>query len=190
MPRNSKTNSIVKIEEIEEKIFVIRGQRVMLDSDLAEVYGVETRRLKEQVRRNFSRFPKDFMFELSLDEMQSIGSLRSQIATLNEGDSKRGRHSKYAPFAFTEHGAVMLASVLNSPTAVEASIVVVRAFVKMRAMLELYQDLADRVEELEKTTDYHGEKFGVVSGLLSQIMRDPKYLKRKIGFVEKGKAKK
>lgn len=84
----------------------------------------------------------------------------------------------------------MLASVLNSPTAVEASIVVVRAFVKMRAMLELYQDLADRVEELEKTTDYHGEKFGVVSGLLSQIMRDPKYLKRKIGFVEKGKAKK
>ncbi|MEO6052360.1 MAG: ORF6N domain-containing protein [Pyrinomonadaceae bacterium] len=187
--RGKQDSAITNIGEIEEKIFVIRGQRVMLDSDLAEVYGVETRRLKEQVRRNFNRFPKDFMFELSLDEMQSIGSLRSQIATLNEGDSKRGRHSKYAPFAFTEHGAVMLASVLNSPTAVEASIVVVRAFVKMRAMLELYQDLADRVEELEKTTDYHGEKFGVVSGLLSQIMRDPKYLKRTIGFVEAKNAK-
>lgn len=190
MPTKTPQNAaIAVIEEIEEKIYVIRGQRVMLDSDLAEVYGVETRRLKEQVRRNLTRFPKDFMFELSSDEIQGIGSLRSQIATLNDGESKRGRHSKYAPFAFTEHGAVMLASVLNSETAVEASIVVVRAFVKMRAMLDLYQDLADRVEELEKVTDYHGQKFGVVSGLLSQIMRDPKYLKRKIGFVDKGKKK-
>ena len=84
----------------------------------------------------------------------------------------------------------MLASVLNSPTAVEASIVVVRAFVKMRAMLALHQDLADRVEELEKVTDYHGQKFGAVSALLSEIMRDPKYLKRKIGFVETKKKKK
>lgn len=184
-------SAIVVSEEIEDKIYVIRGQRVMLDSDLAQVYGVETRRLKEQVRRNLSRFQKDFMFELSADEVRKIASLRSQIATLNDGKSKRGRHSKYAPFAFTEHGAVMLASVLNSETAVEASIVVVRAFVKMRAMLDLYQDLADRVEELEKVTDYHGQKFGVVSGLLEQIMRDPKYLKRNIGFVvKKARAKK
>lgn len=182
--------AIAVIEQIEEKIYVIRGQRVMLDSDLAEVYGVETRRLKEQVRRNPSRFPKDFMFELTVEEMHGVGSLRSQIATLNDNESKRGRHSKYAPFAFTEHGAVMLASVLNSPTAVEASIVVVRAFVKMRAMLSLHQDLADRVEELEKVTDYHGQKFGAVSALLSEIMRGPKYLKRKIGFVEAKKKKK
>jgi hypothetical protein len=130
------------------------------------------------------------MFELSIDEMRSIDSLRSQIATLNDGRSKRGRHSKYAPFAFTEHGAVMLASVLNTPTAVEASIVVVRAFVKMRALLALHQDLADRVEELEKITDYHDQKFGAVSALLSEIMRDPKYLKRKIGFIETRKRKK
>lgn len=176
------------IKEIEEKIYVIRGHRIMLDSDLAEVYQVETKTLKRAVRRNRHRFPDDFLFELTLDETRQLESLRCHSGTLDE--SNRGKYSKYGAFAFTEHGAVMLASVLNSPTAVEASIVVVRAFVKMRAMLELYQDLADRVEELEKTTDYHGEKFGVVSGLLSQIMRDPKYLKRKIGFVEKGKAKK
>lgn len=186
--KTQQKNALAVIKEIEEKIYVIRGHRIMLDSDLAEVYQVETKTLKRAVRRNRHRFPDDFLFELTLDETRQLESLRYQSGTLDE--SKRGRYSKYGAFAFTEHGAVMLASVLNSPTAVEASIVVVRAFVKMRAMLELYQDLADRVEELEKTTDYHGEKFGVVSGLLSQIMRDPKYLKRKIGFVEKGKAKK
>jgi hypothetical protein len=191
MPTKSEQKAaIAVIEEIENKIYIIRGQRIMLDNDLAEIHGVETRRLKEQVRRNLSRFPKDFMFELTTDEMQGVGSLRSQIATLNDGKSKRGRHSKYTPFAFTEHGAVMLASVLNSPTAVEASIAVVRAFVRMRAMLALHQDLADRIEELEKVTDYHGQKFGAVSALLSEIMHDPKYLKRKIGFVEGKKKKK
>src|SRR5688572_20631728 len=111
MPTKKEQNAgIAVIDEIEEKIYVVRGQRVMLDSDLADVYGVETRRLKEQVRRNLSRFPKDFMFELTVEEMHGVVSLRSQIATLNDGESKRGRHSKYAPFAFTEHGAVMLAS--------------------------------------------------------------------------------
>ncbi|MBX7053450.1 MAG: ORF6N domain-containing protein [Pyrinomonadaceae bacterium] len=178
MPKTIDQNSeIAVIEKIEGKIYVIRGQRVMLDSDLAEVYGVSTKRLNEQVRRNESRFPKDFVFQL--DEVE-YESLRSQIATSN--NPRGGR--RYLPYVFTEHGAVMLASVLNSQTAVEASIVVVRAFVKIRAMLDLYQDLADRVEELEKITDYHGQKFGVVSGLLGQIMRDPKYLKRNIGFVE------
>jgi hypothetical protein len=191
MPTESEQKAaIAVIDEVENKIFIVRGQRVMLDSDLAEVYQVETRRLKEQVRRNHHRFPDDFMFELTADEFKRIQSLRSQNATLNDSASKRGRHSKYLPFVFTEHGAVMLASVLNSPTAVEASIVVVRAFVKMRAMLALHQDLADRVEELEKVTDYHGQKFGVVSDLLSQILRDPKYLKRNIGFVEAKKGKK
>lgn len=191
MPKKSEQKAaLAVIEQVEDKIYVIRGQRVMLDSDLAEIYAVETRRLKEQVRRNIHRFPTDFMFELTLDEMRHVQSLRSQIATLNEQQPNRGRHSKYRPFAFTEHGAVMLASVLNSPTAVEASIVVVRAFVKIRAMLALHQDLADRVEELEKVTDYHGQKFGAVSALLSEIMRDPKFLKRKIGFVETKKRKK
>lgn len=191
MPTKKEQNAeIAIIEKIEDKIYVIRGQRVMLDRDLAEAYQVETRVLKQAVRRNLHRFPDDFMFELSDEETARIDPSRSQTVTLNKNKTQRGRNIKYAPFAFTEHGAVMLVSVLNSPTAVEASIVVVRAFVKLRAMLALHQDLADRVEELEKVTDYHGQKFGAVSALLSEIMRDPKYLKRKIGFVETKKKKK
>lgn len=191
MPTKKEQHSaIAVIEKVEDKIYVIRGQRVMLDNDLADVYAVETRRLKEQVRRNLHRFPKDFMFELTADETRDIQSLRSQIATLNDGPSKRGRHSKYAPFAFTEHGAVMLASVLNSPTAVEASIVVVRAFVKMRSVLALHKDLAKRVEQLTKVAVKHNNEFDVVWQLLGEIMHDPKHLKRKIGFVEAKKKKK
>ncbi len=190
MPTKSEQKAaLAVIEEVEDKIYVFRGQRVMLDSDLAEVYQVETRVLKQAVRRNRHRFPDDFLFELTADETALLERSRSQTVTLNRPRSKRGSNIKYAPFAFTEHGAVMLASVLKSQTAVEASIVVVRAFVKMRAMLALHQDLADRVEELEKVTDYHGQKFGVVSDLLSQILRDPKFLKRKIGFVEAKKGK-
>lgn len=191
MPTKSEQKAaLAVIEEVEDKIYVFRGQRVMLDSDLAEVYQVETRVLKQAVRRNRHRFPDDFLFELTADETALLERSRSQTVTLNRPLSKRGSNIKYAPFAFTEHGAVMLASVLKSQTAVEASIVVVRAFVRMRAMLALHQDLADRVEELEKVTDYHGQKFGVVSDLLSQILRDPKFLKRKIGFVEAKKGKK
>jgi len=183
--QKAKSEKMVVVEEIEDKIFVIRGQRVMLDSDLAEVYGVATKVLNQAVKRNLTRFPKDFSFQLSSEEYEQIRS-SSQFVT----SSLRFRGTSYLPMAFTEHGAVMLASVLNSPTAVEASIVVVRAFVKMRVMLELHQDLADRVEELEKVTDYHGQKFGAVSALLSEIMSDPKYLKRKIGFVGAKKKKK
>ena len=171
------------IDQVEEKIYVFRGQRVMLDSDLAAIYQVETRALNQAVNRNLSRFPTDFVFKLDKDEFDS---LISQTVTSKEG---RGGRRKL-PYVFTEHGAVMLASVLNSPTAVQASIVVVRAFVKMRTMLALHQDLADRVAELEKVTDYHGQKFGAVSALLSEIMRDPKYLKQKIGFVGAKKKKK
>lgn len=178
-----KSQELAVIGEIEDKIYVFRGQRVMLDSDLAELYQVETKLLNRAVKRNLNRFPLDFIFQLNLSEADS---LRRQIGTSNTGRGGR----RYLPYAFTEHGAVMLASVLNSQTAVEASIVVVRAFVKMRAMLALHQDLADRVEELEKVANYHGQKFGVVSGLLSEIMRDPNYLKRKIGFIETKKKKK
>jgi hypothetical protein len=172
---------IAKIEEIEAKIFVVRGQRVMLDGELAEIYQVETKALNQAVKRNLARFPSDFMFQLSESEFETM---RSQSVTASK------RNIRFKPYVFTEHGAVMLATILNSPTAVKASIVVVRAFVRMRAMLALHQDLADRVEELEKVTDYHGQKFGAVSALLSDIMRDPKYLKRKIGFVETRKKKK
>ena len=117
MPTKSEQKAAIGvIEKIEEKIYVFRGQRVMLDSDLAEVYQVGTKALKQAVRRNRHRFPDDFLFELTLDETRQIESLRSQIVTLD--NSRRGKYSKYGAFAFTEHGAVMLASVLNSQTAV------------------------------------------------------------------------
>ena len=105
---------LIPDERIEKTILLIRGQKVIIDADLAELYGVETKRLKEQVRRNIERFPEDFMFELTKDEYQA---LRSQIATL-----KRGQHSKYTPFAFTEHGVLMLSSVLNSERAIQVNI--------------------------------------------------------------------
>lgn len=183
--KKEPNSALAVIERIEEKIYIIRGQRVMLDSDLAKVYQVETRTLNQAVKRNLTRFPSDFVFQLTEVETATLRNSSQFVMS-----SKRHRGATYRPYAFTEHGAVMLASVLKSSTAVEASIVVVRAFVRMRAMLDLYQDLADRVQELEKITDYHGQKFGVVSGLLGQIMRDPKYLKRKIGFVESKKKKK
>jgi hypothetical protein len=182
MPTKSEQKAaLAVIEQVEDKIYVIRGQRVMLDSDLAEVYQVETRVLNQALNRNLARFPEDFVFQLTKNEFDS---LISQTVTSKTG---RGGRRKL-PYVFTEHGAVMLASVLKSPTTVEASIVVVRAFVKMRAMLALHKDLADRVDELEKVSNYHGQKFKVVSDLLEGIMRDPKYLKRKIGFVEVKKA--
>lgn len=181
MSKNNKANLIARIEEIEEKIFVVRGQRVMLDGELAEIYQVETKALNQAVKRNLARFPSDFMFQLSKTEFETM---RSQSVTASK------RNIRFRPYVFTEHGAVMLATILNSPTAVQASILLVRAFVQMRAMLALHQDLADRVEELEKVTDHHGQKFGAVSALLSEIMRDPKYLKRKIGFVETKRKKK
>jgi phage regulator Rha-like protein len=182
MANKDEEKNLTVIEEIEEKIYLIRGQKVMLDSDLAEVYSVSTKRLNEQVKRNIDRFLEDFMFQLTEEEFES---LRSQIATSN----KRRGGRRYQPYVFTEHGAVMLASVLNSSTAIEASIKVVRAFVKMRSILALHQDLAERLEKLEKTTDKHDQNFAVVSQLLSEIFNDPKYLKSKIGFVEEKKKK-
>lgn len=189
MPTKPKQNAgLVVNKAIDNKIYIVRGQRVMLDSDLAEVYQVETKSLKRAVRRNRHRFPEDFLFELSLDETRQLESLRYQFGTLDE--SNRGKYSKYGAFAFTEHGAVMLASVLNSATAVEASIEVVRAFVKMRLVLALHKDLAKKVKRLAQVAQNHENEFEVVWELLGDIMRDPKYLKRKIGFVETKKRKK
>ena len=174
----NQETSLTRIEGIEEKIYLIRGQKVMLDSDLAAIYGVETKMLNRAVKRNLDRFPTDFMFLLTDEETKS---LRFQIGTSNK--SRGGR--RYLPYVFTEHGAVMLASVLNSPTAIEASIKVVRAFVHFRTIVMLYKDLAERIEELEQTVDKHDEKFKVVSQLLGQILGDKKRGKRQIGFIDK-----
>jgi phage regulator Rha-like protein len=170
--RKSQDKDLIIVQSIADKIYFIRGQKVMLDSDLAEVCQVETKMLNRAVKRNLNRFPADFMFQLTDEETKS---LRFQIGTSNKGRGGR----RYLPYAFTEHGAVMLASVLNSPTAIEASITVVRAFVKMRSILALHQDLAERIQQLEKITDRHDQNFAVVSQLLSEIFRDPKFLKGK-----------
>jgi ABC-type multidrug transport system ATPase subunit len=143
----SSSQQLIPVETIADKIFLIRGQKVMLDRDLAELYGVSPKRLNEQVKRNRERFPEDFMFQLTWDEGASLLALRSQNATL-----KRGQHLKYAPYAFTEHGAFMAANVLNSPVAVCASIQVVRAFVRLRELLTTHKDLARKFEDLSRST--------------------------------------
>ena len=155
------------------RILVIRGQRVLLDSDLAELYEVETKRFNEQVRRNAKRFPPDFMFTLTQDEFES---LRSQIATSNRG----GR--RYLPMAFTEHGAIMAASVLNSDRAVEMSVYVVRAFVQLRELLSSHKALADKLSELERRVTHHDNSLAEVINAIRALMVQPKPANRPIGF--------
>ncbi|NOQ91707.1 MAG: ORF6N domain-containing protein [Flavobacteriaceae bacterium] len=137
----------MELQIIQDKIHEIRGKRIMLDFDLAEMYEVETRALKQAVRRNINRFPKDFMFELTKDE---YNSLTSQIVTLKK--KGRGQHRKYMPFAFTEQGVSMLASVLKSDIAVQISISIIRAFVLMRQHLADYKDLQEKINTLQKNT--------------------------------------
>ena len=132
---------LVGVDNIEPLIKIIRGQQVMLDRDLATLYGVETKRLNEQVKRNIKRFPEDFMFQLTKDEC-----LRSQIATLNEG---RGQHLKYMPYVFTENGVAMLSSVLRSDTAIEVNILIMRAFTSMRHFLQNNAEVFQRLFLLE-----------------------------------------
>ena len=137
----TKSDQLVGVDNIEPLIKIIRGQQVMLDRDLATLYGVETKRLNEQVKRNIKRFPEDFMFQLTKDEC-----LRSQIATLNEG---RGQHLKYMPYVFTENGVAMLSSVLRSDTAIEVNIRIMRAFTSMRHFLQNNAEVFQRLSTME-----------------------------------------
>jgi hypothetical protein len=187
-------------EAITLRIATVRGQRVILDSDLAALYEVETRRFNEAVKRNRAKFPADFMFQLSAEEW---AALRSQFATLN-ASTGRGQHRKYLPYAFTEHGAIMAANLLNSPRAVEVSVYVVRAFVRLRELATSHQDLAKRLDELEHKTEalaMNHETFSrntrnqlkQVFDALRELMTPPDPPKRPIGFVtdqDKGKATK
>lgn len=166
-------NSIIAPELVQKKILLVRGQKVMLDNDLAFLYGVSTKRLNEQVRRNLRRFPTDFMFQLTKDEYDA---LRSHFATLEKG---RGRHRKYLPVAFTEQGVAMLSSVLNSERAILVNIAIMRAFVRLRNLLASHKDLARKLEELEKKYD---RKFAVVFEAIRQLMQPPEKAKKEIGF--------
>ena len=167
---------IVPIERITGKIYLIRSQKVMLDRDLAELYGVETKILKQAVRRNIDRFPADFMFELTKEENQS---LRSQIVTL-----KRGQHSKYLAFAFTEQGVAMLSSVLKSDRAIQVNIQIIRAFTQLRKMLSTHADLKLKIEAMEMKYD---ENFGIVFEAIRQLIEAEDKPKPRIGFKVKEK---
>ncbi len=167
--------TIVAAETIESKIYLIRGQKVMLDSDLAELYGVETKILVQAVKRNIKRFPKDFMFQM---ENQDVINLRSQSVTSSLGYGGR----RYLPYVFTEQGVAMLSSVLNSDRAIEVNILIIRAFVKLREMIASHKDLARQLGEMEKKYD---TQFGVVFDAIRELMIPPEEDKRKIGFLTK-----
>jgi len=145
----------------------------MLDGDLAVLYGVETKMLNRAVKRNTERFPEDFMFQLSKEEYTEF--LRCQIGTL-----KRGQHSKYSPYAFTENGVAMLSSVLNSDRAIQVNILIMRTFTKIREMLATHKDLKQKIEDMEKKYDY---QFRVVFDAIKQLMEPPQKPRKRIGFL-------
>ena len=171
----TKNLTNIPIERIEHVIFAIRGERVILDSELAKLYGVTTARLNQQVRRNLQRFPGDFMFELTKEESDF---LMLQFATSKGG---RGGRRKL-PLVFTEHGAIMAANVLNSERAVWASVEVVRAFVHLRQLLASNKELARKLNELEKKYD---RQFKIVFDAIRQLMTPPQPKRRQIGFQAK-----
>lgn len=168
--------NIVPLESVGQKIFVVRGVKVMLDADLASLYQVPTKRLNEQVKRNKSRFPPDFMFPLNPNEVLSLN--RSHFAT----SSNKHRDLNIAPYVFTEHGVVMLASVLKSPRAVQMSLFIVRAFVKLRELLATNKDLASRIEDLENKQEKQGEHITEIHDLLKSLSEPQEKPKRDIGF--------
>ena len=171
----NRPKTVAVIPSIESRIHNIRGQNVMLDNDLATLYGVETKMLVRATKRNIDRFPGDFMFRLSSKEFEN---LRCQIGT-----SKKGRGGRrYLPYVFTEHGAVMLASVLNSSRAIETSIFVVRAFVKMREILSVHKEFARKLLELERQVAGHGEDIGALIEAIKELIEPPPKSKKQIGF--------
>jgi phage regulator Rha-like protein len=166
-------------ERVEKAILLIRGQKVMLDRDLAELYGVTTGNLNKAVKRNLDRFPDDFMFQLTLEEYRSI---RFQFGSL-----EKGRHSKYRPYAFTEQGVAMLSSVLNSKRAIEVNIAIMRAFVKLREMVSTHKKLALKLSELERKIEGQDESIQTIFEAIHQLMAPPEKPKKKIGFGVKEK---
>lgn len=175
MQNDTVKKTMIPDEVVINKIYLIRDQKVMLDSDLAELYGVTTKRLNEQVRRNIARFPEDFMFRLTGEEWES---LRSQIAT-----SKIGRGGRtYLPSAFTEHGVLMLSSVLNSEQAIQVNIQIMRIYTKIREMLLAHKDVFLRVEQVEKQMLKQDQKIEVLFEYLSKFIEKEDKPRKKIGY--------
>ena len=175
MSRTSSKSEIVPIEVIISKIIFVRGEKVLLDRDLAELYGVETKVLKQAVRRNIKRFPNDFMLELTKEEFEHW---RSQFVTSNA--DKMGL--RYRPMVFTEQGVAMLSSVLRSNRAIEVNIAIMRAFVQLRKMISSHKELAHKLSELEQRLEGHDEQIQIVFEAIKQLMEPPKKSGKKIGF--------
>jgi hypothetical protein len=185
MPPSREGRLMLPAELIDARILTIRGKKVILASDLAEVYGVATKALNQAVKRNVAKFPADFAFQLTREEARVASRLRSQIVTL-----KRGQHIKYLPHAFTEHGAIMAATVLNSPEAIQMSVFVVRAFIKMREALISRSELERRLLQIENILLAHD---GSIRELYDQIrpllLPPPTPPKKRIGFEVKESAR-
>ncbi len=172
----AKRSAPVPVHDITRAILVLRGQRVLLDAELAGLYGVTTKRLNEQVKRNAARFPEDFMFRLNRAETEALN--RSQIAT----GSQKHRDPRFPPYGFTEHGAIMAATILNSPRAVEMSLYVVRAFVRLRELLASNTALARKLNELEGKLKNHDEAIAAILSAIRELMNPPAPKRRGIGF--------
>ena len=172
----SKTKAIVPQLKIEQRILLVRGEKVIIDADLADFYGVPTKRLNEQVKRNKKRFPKDFMFQLTADEKSEVVANCDHLAKL--------KFSKALPFAFTEHGAIMAASVLNSRRAINVSIFIVRAFIRLRQTIAEHREIAGKLKELERKVADHDEQILTVLQAIHQLMAPTEKPRRKIGYVK------
>ncbi|MCL6472473.1 MAG: ORF6N domain-containing protein [Firmicutes bacterium] len=167
---------VIPFESIKRKILTIRDHKVMLDADLAYIYGVSTKRLNEQVKRNHERFPKDFMFLLTKEEKDEVVAICDHLEKL--------KFSPNLPYAFTEYGAVMVASVLNTPVAIQMSVQVVRAFIKLREIIATHKEPEYRLAELEGKVDKHDEEIKMILEAIHQLMTPPQNTRRKVGFIK------
>jgi hypothetical protein len=190
---------IIPVRRIVQSILVLRGQKVMLDYDLATLYGVEARVLNQAVKRNASRFPVDFMFQISAEEMEKVSQVvtppaqeRTEKKVTNSSQfvtsSRKYRGKRYRPYAFTEQGVAMLSSVLNSERAVKVNIAIMRAFVRLREVLQTNRELARKFDELEKRVGKHDEKIDAILEAIRQLMAPPTKPRREIGFHVREKA--
>ena len=175
-------NGVIPVEQIDSIILFVRGQKIILDSDLAQLYGVTTGNLNKAVKRNISRFPNDFMFQLTADEYKSL--------RFRSGIFKKGQHSKYLPYAFTEQGVAMLSSILRSKRAIEVNIAIIRVFVRLREMFATHKELAGKFEDLERQLKDHDEQIQAIFEAIRRLMTPPdKKCKKRIGFTVKEKQK-
>ncbi len=175
-------NGVIPVEQIDSIILLVRGHKIILGSDLAQLYGVTTGNLNKAVKRNISRFPNDFMFQLTADEYKSL--------RFRFGIFKKGQHSKYLPYAFTEQGVAMLSSILRSKRAIEVNIAIMRAFVRLREMFATHKELAGKLEDLERQWKDHDEQIQAIFEAIRQLMTSPdKKGKKRIGFTVKEKQK-